>query len=116
MRRLNLTRLVLLYNRKFEASEPTQALHYIPFLRDLKDRRGESMFSVCMSSLVITLREFDLLLGRLEPKGRRTKGPIDKFRVDASSVTEFVEAESERRGLHEDVVRLYDLAQNHDKV
>ena len=80
VRRLNLTRLVLLYNRKFEASEPTQAVHYISFLRDLKDRQGESIFSVCMSSLVITTQEFDLLLGRLEPDGRRNKEQEEQHR------------------------------------
>ncbi|KAK7086044.1 Nucleoporin nup93, partial [Halocaridina rubra] len=32
IRRLNLTRLILLYTRKFEATDPCEALHYCFFL------------------------------------------------------------------------------------
>ncbi|XP_042209657.1 nuclear pore complex protein Nup93-like [Homarus americanus] len=116
VRRLNLTRLLLLYTRKFEATDPLEALHYCFFLRSLKGRNGESVFSGCISQLVLQSREFDLLLGRLEPDGRRTPGIIDKFKIDVSEVTQMVAQDSEKKGLHEDAVKLYDLAQNHDKV
>ena len=33
VRRLNLTRLILLYTRKFEVTDPCEALHYCFFLR-----------------------------------------------------------------------------------
>lgn len=33
MRRLNVARLVMLYTRKFEATDPKEALHYFYFLR-----------------------------------------------------------------------------------
>lgn len=116
VRRLNLTRLILLYTRKFEATDPCEALHYCFFLRSLKGKNGESVFSGCISQLVLQSREFDLLLGRLEPDGRRTPGIIDKFKVDVSEVTQMVAQDSEKKGLHEDAVKLYDLAKNHDKV
>nr|XP_053627918.1 LOW QUALITY PROTEIN: nuclear pore complex protein Nup93-like [Cherax quadricarinatus] len=116
VRRLNLTRLILLYTRKFDATDPCEALHYCFFLRSLKGKNGESMFSGCISQLVLQSREFDMLLGRLEPDGRRTPGIIDKFKVDVSEVTQMVAQDSEKKGLHEDAVKLYDLAKNHEKV
>lgn len=33
MRRLNIARLIMLYTRKFEATDPKEALHYFYFLR-----------------------------------------------------------------------------------
>ncbi|XP_042864457.1 nuclear pore complex protein Nup93-like [Penaeus japonicus] len=116
VRRLNLTRLILLYTRKFEATDPCEALHYCYFLRSLKGKNGENVFAGCISQLVLQSREFDMLLGRLEPDGRRTPGVIDKFKVDVSEVTEMVAQDSEKKGLYEDAIRLYDLAKNHDKV
>ncbi|KAK3874045.1 hypothetical protein Pcinc_020989 [Petrolisthes cinctipes] len=116
VRRLNLTRLILLYTRKFEATDPCEALHYCFFLRSLKGKNGESVFAGCISQLVLQSREFDLLLGRLEPDGRRTPGIIDRFKVDVSEVTQMVAQDSEKKGLHEDAVKLYDLAKNHEKV
>lgn len=116
VRRLNLTRLILLYTRKFEATDPCEALHYCYFLRALKGKNGENVFAGCISQLVLQSREFDMLLGRLEPDGRRTPGVIDKFKVDVSEVTEMVAQDSEKKGLYEDAIKLYDLAKNHDKV
>lgn len=116
VRRLNLTRLIMLYTRKFEATDPCEALHYCFFLRSLKGKNGENVFLSCISQLVLQSREFDMLLGRLEPDGRRSPGVIDKFKVDASEVTEMVAQDSEKKGLHEDAVKLYDLAKNHEKV
>ena len=33
LRRLNIARLIMLYTRKFEATDPKEALHYFYFLR-----------------------------------------------------------------------------------
>lgn len=54
--------------------------HY--YFRSLKGKNGESVFAGCISQLVLQSREFDLLLGRLEPDGCRTPGIIDRFKVD----------------------------------
>jgi len=116
VRRLNLTRLILLYTRKFETTDPCEALHYCFFLRSLKGKNGESVFSGCISELVLQSKEFDALLGRLEPDGCRTPGIIDRFKIDVSEVTEMVAKDSERKGLYEDAIKLFELAQNHEKV
>ncbi|XP_076028767.1 nuclear pore complex protein Nup93-like [Oratosquilla oratoria] len=116
IRRLNLTRLVLVYTRKFEATDPCEALHYYHFLRSLKNGSGESVFTNCISELVLQSREFDVLLGKLEPDGQRTPGVVDRFKVPVGEVIEVVARDSEKKGLHEDAIKLYDLAKNHDKV
>uniref|UniRef100_A0A4W5QUW0 Nuclear pore complex protein Nup93 n=1 Tax=Hucho hucho TaxID=62062 RepID=A0A4W5QUW0_9TELE len=101
VRRLNFIRLLMLYTRKFESTDPREALQYFYFLRNEKNNQGENMFMCCVSELVIESREFDMLLGRLEKDGSRSK-MIDKF--------------AENKGLFEEAVRLYELAKNPDKV
>ena len=76
----------------------------------MKDKNNESVFTGCISELVLQSREFDLLLGRLNPDGSRTPGIVDKFKVDVCEVTELVARDSEKKGLHEDAIKLYDLA------
>ncbi|XP_035765820.1 nuclear pore complex protein Nup93 [Neolamprologus brichardi] len=71
VRRLNFIRLLMLYTRKFESTDPREALQYFYFLRNEKDNQGENMFMRCVSELVIESREFDMLLGRLEKDGSR---------------------------------------------
>ncbi|EPY77110.1 nuclear pore complex protein Nup93 [Camelus ferus] len=70
-RRLNFVRLLMLYTRKFESTDPREALQYFYFLRDEKDSQGENMFLRCVSELVIESREFDMILGKLENDGSR---------------------------------------------
>ena len=55
-------------------------------------------------------REFEMLLGKIQPDGSRKPGCIEKFQKDTSEVISFVAAEAEAKGLYEDAVRLYDLA------
>uniref|UniRef100_A0A671FT88 Nuclear pore complex protein Nup93 n=1 Tax=Rhinolophus ferrumequinum TaxID=59479 RepID=A0A671FT88_RHIFE len=57
LRRLNFVRLLMLYTRKFESTDPREALQYFYFLRDEKDSQGENMFLRCVSELVIESRE-----------------------------------------------------------
>lgn len=64
-------------------------------------------------------RQFDLLLGHVQPDGVRTPGLIDKFNgqgFDASYIIEMVANDSEEKGMFEDSVKLHDLAGNHEKV
>ncbi|ETE66056.1 Nuclear pore complex protein Nup93 [Ophiophagus hannah] len=70
-RRLNFVRLLMLYTRKFESTDPREALQYFYFLRNEKDSQGENMFLRCVSELVIESREFDMILGKLENNGSR---------------------------------------------
>ncbi|XP_077371741.1 nuclear pore complex protein Nup93 isoform X2 [Festucalex cinctus] len=116
VRRLNIIRMLLLYVRKFESTDPREALQYFYFLRKEKDSQGENMFRRCVSQLVIESREFDMFLGRLEKDGSRRPGVIDKFAGDTGAIIETVALEAENKGLFEDAVKLYDLANNPDKV
>uniref|UniRef100_A0A8C8FBK9 Nuclear pore complex protein Nup93 n=1 Tax=Oncorhynchus tshawytscha TaxID=74940 RepID=A0A8C8FBK9_ONCTS len=108
VRRLNFIRLLMLYTRKFESTDPREALQYFYFLRNEKNNQGENMFMCCVSELVIESREFDMLLGRLEKDGSRSK--------NTRAIITKVALEAENKGLFEEAVRLYELAKNPDKV
>ncbi|XP_005108355.1 nuclear pore complex protein Nup93 [Aplysia californica] len=116
LRRLNLARLIMMYTRKFEATDAREALQYFFFLRNLKSPVGDNLFMSCVSELVLETREFDMLLGRLEKDGSRKPGAIDRFQQDNQRITEMVAKDTETKGLFEDAVRLYDLAKNHEKA
>ena len=65
MRRLNFARVVLLYVRKFESTDPREALNYFYFLRNMRsavtaaggnqDGAG-SLFMSCVSELALQSR------------------------------------------------------------
>ena len=117
-RRLNLARLIMLYVKHFESTDPKEALQYFYFLREMKGGRSENLFLSCVAELVLESRQFELLLGSLMPDGSRTPGLVDKFGglVEAGTIIELVARDSEERGLLEDAVMLYDLANKHCKV
>ncbi|XP_049773822.1 nuclear pore complex protein Nup93-like isoform X1 [Schistocerca cancellata] len=129
-RRLNLARLIMLYVRKFEATNPLEALQYYYFLRNMKNADGKNLFMLCVSDLVMEARNFDEVLGYLESDGCRKPGYIDSFhgvqfqqnigtdclKMDVKDVIEMVAAEAERKGLFEEAIKLYDLAANQEKV
>ncbi|XP_075017095.1 nuclear pore complex protein Nup93 isoform X2 [Calonectris borealis] len=116
VRRLNFVRLLMLYTRKFESTDPREALQYFYFLRNEKDSQGENMFLRCVSELVIESREFDMILGKLENDGSRKPGVIDKFTSDTKPIINKVASAAENKGLFEEAAKLYDLAKNPDKV
>ncbi|KAI1235460.1 hypothetical protein IHE44_0002324 [Lamprotornis superbus] len=101
VRRLNFVRLLMLYTRKFESTDPREALQYFYFLRNEKDSQGENMFLRCVSEIVIESRE---------------PGVIDKFTSDTKSIINKVASAAENKGLFEEAAKLYDLAKNPDKV
>ncbi|XP_026570103.1 nuclear pore complex protein Nup93 [Pseudonaja textilis] len=109
-RRLNFVRLLMLYTRKFESTDPREALQYFYFLRNEKDSQGENMFLRCVSELVIESREFDMILGKLENDGSRKPGVIDKFTRDTKPIINKVASVAESKGLFEEAAKLYDLA------
>ena len=117
-RRLNLARLIMLYVKHFESTDPKEALQYFYFLREMKGGRSENLFLSCVAELVLESRQFELLLGSLMPDGSRAPGLVDKFGglVEAGTIIELVARDSEERGLLEDAVMLYDLANKHGKV
>ncbi|TNN68258.1 Nuclear pore complex protein Nup93 [Liparis tanakae] len=101
VRRLNFIRLLMLYTRKFESTDPREALQYFYFLRNENDSQGENMFMRCVSELVIESRE---------------PGVIDKFAGDTKVIIGKVALEAENKGLFEEAVKLYELAKKSDKV
>lgn len=76
----------------------------------MKGPQGQDLFDSCVSELVMESREFEMLLGRIQPDGSRKPGCIDKFQRDTSETIGFIASEAESKGLYEDAVRLYDLA------
>ena len=65
MRRLNFARVVLLYVRKFESTDPREALNYFYFLRNMRSAAGAaggnqdgagSLFMSCVSELALQSR------------------------------------------------------------
>ncbi|KAH6926863.1 hypothetical protein HPB50_022632 [Hyalomma asiaticum] len=110
----NLALLVTGYTRKFEVTDPSKALGYFYFLRNLKGIHGENLFVACVSELVLETKEFDVLLGKVEPDGCRRPGEVDKFNFNTECVIEAVAADCKNRGLYEEAVRLYDLCRKHE--
>uniref|UniRef100_A0A2R5LLL6 Nuclear pore protein n=2 Tax=Ornithodoros turicata TaxID=34597 RepID=A0A2R5LLL6_9ACAR len=115
-RRLNFARLLMTYTRKFESTDPREALQYFYFLRNLKGLHSENLFVACISELVLETREFEALLGKLEADGSRKHGAVDCFLGDTQRIVEAVATDSEKRGLYEDAVKLYDLAGKHEEA
>ncbi len=122
-KRLNLARLLMLYVRKFEGSDPVEALQYLYFLRNVKTAPAgggeDSLFTACVAELVLESREFELLLGSIAADGTRTPGLVDKLLNGgeaAEAVVASVARECERRGMLADAAALFDLAHDHEKA
>lgn len=115
-RLLNFARLIMSYTRKFEVTDPREALQYFFLLRGMKKPHGDDLFMSCISELVLETREFEMLLGRLERDGTRKPGCIDKFQKDTQRIIELVARDSAEKGLSEEAVKLFDLAKNHEKA
>lgn len=119
MRRLNLARLVLLYVKNFEVTDPAEALQYFHFLRNLKDSDGRNLFLVCVSDLAIECRDFDLLFGKIQDNNVRSRGLIDQFEgveIDVSSAANMVGEELVKKGIFEDAIKLFDIAGNYEQA
>ena len=76
----------------------------------MKGPQKKDQFNICVSELVMESREFEMLLGRVQPDGSVKPGCADKFQDDTSEVISFVAEEAEGKGLYEDAIMLYDLA------
>lgn len=112
-RRLNLARLIMIYVRNFEFSCPNEALHYFYLLRNHKDSEGRSLFKICVTDLALETKEYEKLLGKMLRNGVRTKGLIDQFvdsNISADSVAELVGTTLVRKGLHEEAIDIFDIA------
>lgn len=132
-RRINLPCLIKMYTRKFECTDPREALQYYYFLRNLKltlpaaqrraaegddSERITNYFAQYVCELALETREFDLLFGKLEKNAVRRPGVLDKFARDdeVSSIIALVADEMENKGRVEEAIKLYDLCKQHQRV
>ena len=74
-RRLNIARLLMLYVKHFESTDPKEALQYFYFLREMKGGQGDNLFMSCVGELVLESREFDLLLA-VAPRASWTSSAV----------------------------------------
>ncbi|GBP06032.1 Nuclear pore complex protein Nup93-1 [Eumeta japonica] len=120
LRRLNLARLLLLYVRKFELTDPTEALHYFFFLRNLKDPDGKNLFMCCCTELALESRDYEALFGRIDAAtGLRSTGLLDQFNnphIDTKVIALNVAEQLVNKGMFEDAITMYDIAGNLEKA
>ena len=125
LRRLNIACLIKMYTRKFECTDPREALQYYFILRDLqvppatdKGRRNISYFAQYVIELALETREFELLFGRLEKNAVRRPGVVDRFIGESETqyIISLVAEDIENKGLVEEAIKLYDLCKEHHRV
>lgn len=78
-----------------------------------RDPEGRNLFLCCVSDLAIECRDYDLLFGKMQRNGIRSRGLIDQFEsieVDPRKACEMVAEELVKKGLFEDAIKLFDLA------
>ncbi|XP_012524489.1 nuclear pore complex protein Nup93 [Monomorium pharaonis] len=116
-KRLNFARLILLYVKRFESSDPKESLHYLFLLRCMKDPYDRNMFAASAAEMVVDASPANriLLVGKLD-KDRRLPGILDQFQINTDDVINICAETLYRKGLLEDAVMMYDLARNHEKV
>lgn len=112
-RRLNLARLIMIYVRKFELTCPNEALQYFFLLRTYNNEDDLNLFKVCVCDLVIETKEYNRILGTVEPNGIRTKGLTDQFvtaEITTESIAEMVAETLVKKGLFQEAIEVYDIA------
>ncbi|KAG7207484.1 hypothetical protein KM043_009116 [Ampulex compressa] len=116
-KRLNFARLILLYVKRFESSDPKESLHYLFLLRCMKDPHERNMFASSAAEMVVDASPANraLLVGKIE-KDRRLQGILDQFQINTDDVINICAEMLYKKGLLEDAVTMYDLAGNHEKV
>lgn len=83
------------------------------FHSNKRDPEGRNLFLCCVSDLAIECRDYDLLFGKMQRNGIRSRGLIDQFEsieVDPRKACEMVAEELVKKGLFEDAIKLFDLA------
>ncbi|TKR93805.1 hypothetical protein L596_008195 [Steinernema carpocapsae] len=113
--KLNFARLMLLYVKNFELSNPDVALDYCYFLRKLKSPIGSNLFESCVSRIVYITGQIGEILGRFDVQGNRQKALIDRYSgIDVGDVIARVAADCNTQGETLDAVELYILAERTD--
>ncbi|KAH3768859.1 hypothetical protein DPMN_170075 [Dreissena polymorpha] len=114
-RRLNFARLIMMYTRKFEETDPQEAASStstssadLPYFQLNASFSNQSLLN--KHELVQETKEYEMLLGKLMKDGTRKPGAIDKFQVDTRRILDKVARDTESKGAFEDAVKLYDLS------
>eukprot|EP00111_Clytia_hemisphaerica_P020577 TCONS_00060599-protein len=116
LKRLNYPRLITIYTRKFEVTDPREALEYFYLLRNIDGANGDDLFASCVSELTLETREFETILGSVNHDGSKKPGCVSKFKLDVKNIVSTIAKDAENKGSFEDAAMLYDLADNHEKV
>ncbi|XP_076242702.1 nuclear pore complex protein Nup93 [Calliopsis andreniformis] len=116
-KRLNFARLILLYVKRFDSTDPKECLHYLFLLRSMKDPHDRNMFAASAAEMVVdaTPAVRTQLVGKIE-KDRWIPGVLDQFQINTEDVVNISADTLYKKGLLEDAVTMYDLAGNHEKV
>ncbi|KOC66137.1 Nuclear pore complex protein Nup93 [Habropoda laboriosa] len=116
-KRLNFARLILLYVKRFDSTDPKECLHYLFLLRWMKDPHDRNMFAASAAEMVVdaSLANRIQLVGKIE-KDRWVPGILDQFQINTEDVINISADTLYRKGLLEDAIMMYDLAGNHEKV
>ncbi|CAH8579659.1 unnamed protein product [Schistosoma turkestanicum] len=138
-RRLNLARLIMLYTRKFEVTDPEKALMYYYMLSDIPittdkppedsnatipnglhntsienlTAKNQNLFVQCVCELALANKELDLLLGCIGDNDIRKPGAIDRFCRSVESRRELIRTVAdvfESSGQVVEAIHLYLLA------
>lgn len=79
----------------------------------MKDSEERNLFLVCVSDLAVECRDYDLLFGKIQSNGIRSRGLIDQFEstyIDAKIACDMIADEFVKKGMFEDAIKLFDLA------
>lgn len=71
------------------------------------------MYMICVSDLVQESKEYERFFGKVQANGIRTKGLLDEFHnldVTPEKVANLVAEQLVEKGLFEDAIDLYDIA------
>lgn len=112
-RRLNIARLILIYVKKFEMVCLNEALHYFFILRNINDSDGVNLFKICTKDLALETKNYEQILGKVQKNGIRSKGLVDQFNSSAITAEIIAEITADslcKKGLFEDAIELYDVA------
>ncbi|XP_029042677.1 nuclear pore complex protein Nup93-like [Osmia bicornis bicornis] len=108
-KRLNFARLILLYVKRFDSTDPKECLHYLFLLRYMKDPYDRNMFAASAAEMVVDTSPAN----RIQLVNSRI---LHQFQIDTQDVLNISADTLYRKGLLEDAVTMYDLAGNHEKV
>ncbi|CAK9828479.1 Nuclear pore complex protein Nup93 [Anthophora retusa] len=86
-KRLNFARLILLYVKRFDSTDPKECLHYLFLLRSMKDPHGRNMFAASAAEMVVDASPANRtqLVGKIE-KDRWVPGVLDQFQINTEDV------------------------------